>query len=62
MEEEKKFHWCWDRCKWVDKRVCEARIQKGKCRILDKPRDPVAEIRGVFHKEKGEIQYECEEV
>jgi len=61
MEEEKKFHWCWDKCQWVDRKVCESRIQKGKCKTLPKPKELTAEVRGVLHKEKGEIQIECEE-
>lgn len=61
MVEEKKFHWCWDKCQWVDRKACESRILKGKCKVLPKYKELSAEVRGALHKEKGEIQIECEE-
>ena len=62
MPEEKKYNFCWSKCQWMDRKVCESRIQRGKCRVLDRPKNPIPEIRAIFHKEKGEIQIECEEI
>ena len=62
MPEEKKFHWCWDKCQYVDRKACESRIQKGKCHVLSEPKGLSSEVQGALHKEKGEIKIECEEI
>jgi hypothetical protein len=57
-----EYQFCWAKCQRIAIEVCENRIKKGRCRVLEAPKDLTSEMRGFFGYEKGEVKVSCEEV